>query len=146
MSRIQEHLEQWAHNRRFISTIQPDFPDWIVTVAFYTATHAIESLLTAGSAKPRSRHSDRLEILQRERRYQKIYERYWLLYEICHVTRYSAQPDRWYPRDQIKKDVIEGMVYPIETSVRKLLAASNPSVVMAEHSVIELAGPLKTTA
>ena len=141
MSSVQEHLDQWAHNRLFLSTVRPDFPDWIITVAFYTAIHAVESLLTADDISPRSSHSDRMEILKHGRRYQKIYERYRLLYEICHVTRYSAQPSRWYPRDQIKTDVIEGMVYPIETSVRKLLAASKPPVAMTEHAVIELIEP-----
>jgi len=33
------------------------------------------------------------------------------------------------------------MVYPIETSVRKLLAASKPAVIMTEHAAIELVEP-----
>jgi len=80
-----------------------------------------------------------MEILKQERRYQKIYEQYKMLYEICHIARYSAKPDHWIPTDQIQKRVIEGMIYPIESSVRKLLAASNPPVTMSEHSPIAIA-------
>lgn len=136
MSRIQEHLDQWAHNRAFIQTVEADFPDWLVTAALYAALHAIEAILTADGAKPRSRHQDRFEILQSEQRYQKIYECFHVLYGLSHVTRYSANPSRWMPAESIQKKVIGELVYPIETSVRKLLAAARPPITMAAHTAI----------
>jgi hypothetical protein len=138
LATIEEHLAQWRHNRAFLEDISPTFPDWMVTASLYLAIHAIEALLTADRAKARSRHQDRLEILQSERRYEHIYENFRVLYEICHVTRYSANPNRWVPSDQIEKRIIKGLVYAIEGSVRKLLAASKPPVMMPNLPPIRL--------
>ncbi len=138
MSRIAEHLAQWKHNRDFVQTIEARYPDWIVTASLYLALHAVEALLTADGARPRSRHQDRLEILQSEQRYQKIYESFKVLYDLSHVTRYSAQPGRWIPADQIERRVIKELVYRIETSVRNLLSAAKPPIVTEAHSPIEL--------
>lgn len=133
MGRIEEHLDQWKHNRDFLATIPTKFSDWIVTVCLYSALHAIEALLTADGVKARNRHQDRLEILQSEHRYQKIYQNFRVLYDLGHVTRYSAKPARWIPSEQIKKQVIDGLLVPIENSVRKLLATSKPSIPMPPH-------------
>jgi len=40
-----DHITQWKHNRAFLATIPPDYPDWVVTVAFYVALHAVDALL-----------------------------------------------------------------------------------------------------
>ena len=138
MSRIQDHLTQWAHNRSFVQTVESDYPDWMVTASLYVAIHAVEALLTADGAKSRSRHQDRLEILQSEQRYQKIYESFKILYDLAHVTRYSATPSRWIPADQVAAKVIGQCIYPIESSVRKLLTAANPPIQMAPHTPITL--------
>src|SRR6516162_1167075 len=53
-----------------------------------------------------------LAILQSEQRYQKIYECFHVLYDLAHVTRYSAQPTRWIPADQVEKRVVKELVYP----------------------------------
>lgn len=138
MATIQEHLGQWQHNRKFIATIDPEFPDWMVTVTFYAAMHLVEALLTADGAKDRSRHQDRFQILQHEQRYQKVYESYHVLYDLAHVTRYTATPARWISIERIKSEVIEKLLYPIEKSVRKLLATHKPPVAMSEHAPILL--------
>jgi len=138
VARIQEHLAQWQHNRDFVQAIDPKYPDWIVTVALYLALHAVEALLTADGAKPRSRHQDRLQILQSEQRYQKIYESFKVLYDLSHVTRYSAQPGRWIPADQVEHRVIRELVYRIETSVRHLLSAARPPISVPPHAAIQL--------
>jgi hypothetical protein len=69
---IPEHLAQWRHNRRFVASIEPEYPDWAVTACFYLAIHAVEALLTADGARPRCAHQDRLRILPSEQRYEKI--------------------------------------------------------------------------
>lgn len=138
MADVQDHLAQWHHNRAFLQTIPRQFPDWMVTASLYLAIHAIEALLTADRAKSRSRHQDRLAILQSEQRYQKIYECFRVLYDLAHVTRYSAMPVRWIPTDQVRQRVVKELVYPIENSVRKLLASSKPPVVMPAAPDIDL--------
>jgi hypothetical protein len=136
-SRIEEHLQQWQHNRAFLPQISLRFRDWIVTAALYLAIHAIEAVLTADGARARSRHRDRLEILQREKRYERINKSFHVLYNLAHVTRYSATPSRWVPADQIEQRILRDLVYPID-SVRKLLAASKPPITMPEVPAIVL--------
>lgn len=110
----------------------------MVTAALYLALHAVEALLTADGAKARSRHQDRLQILQSEKRYEHIYRSFHVLYNLAHVTRYSATPAKWIPTDQIEQQVVKGLVYPIEASVRKLLAAAKPPVEMPTAPDIRL--------
>lgn len=138
MAQVTEHLAQWRHNRQFVSSLGAEYPDWAVTACFYLAIHAVEALLTADGARPRCAHQDRLRILQSEQRYEKISRSFHVLYDLAHGTRYSATPSRWIPADQIDQRVIRGLVYPIETSVRKLLAASHPPVPMDPHTEIVL--------
>lgn len=141
MADITAHLAQWEHNRNFIQEIPYEFSDWVVTATLYAAMHAIEALLTADAAKSRSRHQDRFEILQSEQRYQNIYVNYHVLYNLAHVTRYSADPRRWVPPSQVQTEVISNLLYPIEKSVRKLLEQRKPSVAVAKHTPIRLRGP-----
>ena len=82
----------------------------MVTASLYLAIHAVEALLTADGAKARSRHQDRLEILQCEKLYERIYRSYRQLYDLAHVTRYSAAPSRWIPADAVKRRVIDELV------------------------------------
>jgi len=134
---VDHHLKQWAHNREFLQSIPLKFRDWIVAVSLYTALHAIEALLTADGAKRRCRHQDRFEILQGAQRYESIYKSYKVLYDIAHTTRYSADPDRWISEANIQKQIVSELLYPIEKSVRKLLAERTPPVVISEHTSIK---------
>ena len=138
MAKVDEHLSQWEHNRAFVQAIDPAYADWIVTASLYLSSHAVEALLTADRAKPRSSHKDRLEILRGEQRYLNIYQAFRLLYELAHVTRYSAQRGRWLPADQVGHKVVRDLVYPIETSVRKLLAAAQPPITAPPFTPIQL--------
>lgn len=138
MATVDEHLSQWQHNRDFVQAIDPAYADWIITGSLYLSLHAVEALLTADQARPRSSHTDRLRILQSEQRYLKIYQSFRLLYDLAHVTRYSAQRGKWLPADQVEQQVICRLVYPIEASVRKLLAASQPPITAPPFTRIQL--------
>jgi hypothetical protein len=138
VAKIDEHLTQWAHNRKFIETIPPEFYDWAVTATLYTAMHAVEALLTADGARDRSSHQDRFRVLQSAQRYDQVYKHYRVLYDLAHVTRYSATPKRWVSADKLQGELIHGLLYPIEKSVRKLLGQLNPPVPMAAHSAVTL--------
>jgi hypothetical protein len=135
---VQEHLTQWAHNRRFLQRVEPAFSDWIVTAALYTALHAIEALFTADGTRSRSSHKDRLLILQSANRYDLIYRKFRVLYDLAHVTRYSATPGRWMPAEQLHSRVIVSILYPIENSVRRLLAQQSVPIVMDDPGKIIL--------
>ena len=143
---VQERLGQWQHNRDFVQTIEPQYSDWIVTASPYLSLHAVEALLTADRARPRSSHTARLLILQSEQRYLKIHVAFKQLYDLAHVTRYSAQRGRWLPAVKVEQKVVHDLVYPIEASVRKLLAASQPPIAAPPFTPIVLRPAIPPTA
>lgn len=120
MAEFSDHLEQWRHNRSFLSVIPPQYPDWIVTVAFYTAVHAVDSLL-ARDRQTVTSHEARNDILIRTNRYQKIRTHCLQLYDLSRTVRYLAKPAKWVPTHLIMEKVIRELLYPIENSVQKLI-------------------------
>jgi hypothetical protein len=122
---VQLHLDQWWHNREFVSHIPSACPDWIVTVCFYAALHVVDALLIA-DGRQIYRHTDRSTILKTNSRYLAIRRPYDVLYDLAHTTRYSAKPSEWVPHEQIPAEVFQRL-YVIEHSVRKLLAAHKTS-------------------
>jgi len=114
------HLDQWKHNRSFLRSIPGEYPDWIVTVAFYTALHVIDALL-AKEARTITDHKTRNEVLRKTNRYEKIWRAYQPLYGLSRTVRYLADPTQWVPIDKIKPNVFNDYLYRIEESVFKLL-------------------------
>jgi hypothetical protein len=114
------HINQWKHNRRFMESIDPQFHDWIVTAAFYTALHAIDSLL-AHDRVVVTNHEGRNRALHLTNRYEFINQKYHPLYGLARTMRYFANPLKWVPAATIKSQVIERYLYPIEKSVQKLM-------------------------
>ena len=45
--RIQQHIDQWKHNRQFAKTIESAYRDWQINVIFYTALHAIDAAMAS---------------------------------------------------------------------------------------------------
>ncbi|MCS7264054.1 MAG: hypothetical protein NZ805_04395 [Armatimonadetes bacterium] len=88
------HLAQVRHNlvflRSFYAPTTP-YPDWAVTVAFYTALHAIEAALA-------SQHMHSQSHVERRRYVRQMFPHLWRLYYRLDVfsrrTRYEGfQPD-----------------------------------------------------
>jgi hypothetical protein len=127
-----EHISQWKHNRAFLCTIFPDYPDWIVTACFYVAVHAIDTLLAHDKIFPTS-HDFRNSVLTKTNRYAAIYKAYGPLYSLSRTVRYFADPKSWIHIADIQPKVIERYLYPIEKSVQKLIGQdlSLPKIVLA---------------
>jgi hypothetical protein len=136
--RVGRALEQWKHNRAFLGVIPPTFNDWIITATFYTALHAVEALLSADGTPDHSKHGLRHRVLQSSPRYDKIYPSYEVLYNLAHVTRYTAQPRLWTSPEDLEPRVFERGLYPVEAEVRRLLAELKDPVIMMEHQPIVL--------
>src|SRR5438105_3378874 len=105
MDRVARQFEaKWLHNRRFIATIADTYPDWMVTVVFYTAMHAVQTLLATDGAGVPGTHAARNQTLKGTRRYQKIWEHYRPLYDAAIVARYhcSDDPGAWIPLRDVK--------------------------------------------
>ncbi len=115
------HLDQWQHNRTFLQSIEPLYPDWAVTAVFYTALHAVDALLTGDKVPGIVSHETRNRALMHTNRYAKIWDRYQPLHDLSRTIRYLAQPGRWVPWERIESDVVRRHLYPIEQSVQKLL-------------------------
>lgn len=120
MAKPSDHIEQWKHNRRFIEMIPRGYPDWIVTVAFYTALHAIDALLTFDNTPDVINHETRNRVLTRTHKYLKITRAYLPLYNLSRTVRYVAAPSKWIKVSDIETRVFR-LLYGIEKSVQKLM-------------------------
>lgn len=116
------HIVQWKHNRSLIGQIPASHPDWIVTVVFYTAVHAVDTALAFDGLVPWS-HETRFETIAASNRYARIGKLYHPLYDLCRKVRYTATPDLWIPREQIDQQVVRGILLPLENSVMNLINA-----------------------
>lgn len=114
------HIRQWKHNRAFLATVEPRFPDWAVTAAFYTALHAVDTLLNHDNVGRITSHAARNDMLMRTNRYSKIWSLYQPLYDLSRTVRYMANPSGWVPWEQVETQVLGRHLYPLERSVEKL--------------------------
>ncbi|HSV14458.1 MAG TPA: hypothetical protein VLI90_09370 [Tepidisphaeraceae bacterium] len=118
MADKQSHINQWKHNRKFISSIDPEFHDWIITAVFYTAVHAVDTLLAHDKVTVTD-HEARNRALKLTNRYEQINLKYEALYGLARTIRYFANPTKWVAPERIYKDVVVRYLYPIEASVQK---------------------------
>lgn len=58
-----KHITQWKHNRAFLNSVPPAYSDWIVTVTFYVALHAVDSLLEFDNVDRVHSHETRNRVL-----------------------------------------------------------------------------------
>jgi hypothetical protein len=126
MASSQSHIDQWKHNRAFLATIAPAYPDWLVTVAFYVALHAVDALLAHDKVSGVTSHDGRNRTLMNTNRYAQIWKHYQTLYDLSRTVRYLAAPAKWIPADQVDAQVLRRNLYPIERSVEKLMGQTLP--------------------
>jgi hypothetical protein len=118
--KIDAHIAQWKHNRSLIPQVPATHPDWIVTVAFYVAVHAVDSVLEFEES-PACNHETRFKAIAKINRMRKIGELYHPLYDLCRKIRYTADPNQWIRPENIYKYVIKGYLLPLERSAINLL-------------------------
>jgi hypothetical protein len=121
MATKDEHIQQWKHNRAFLTELPPSYPDWLVTVAFYAALHAVDSILAHDRVARINSHDARNDVLYRTNRYSAIQLKYQPLYTLSRTVRYLANPSAWVAADQVQKNVVERYLYPVERSVQRLM-------------------------
>jgi hypothetical protein len=139
MANRESHIKQWKHNRAFLSTISQDYPDWIVTVCFYVAVHAIDTLLANDGIYP-TNHDTRNEVLFKTNRYLAINRVYIPLYSLSRTVRYFADPKAWIRIEDIQPRVLGNYLYPIEKSVSHLasLDLSLPKIILFGQNPIQM--------
>lgn len=125
MASTSSHLQQWKHNRDFLPHIPSSYTDWIVTVVFYTALHAVDALLAADKVPRIIDHHARNAVLMNTNKYLRIWKCYSPLYSLSRTVRYLADPISWVSFSQVQEQVFARYLYPIEKSVKGLLMDRN---------------------
>jgi hypothetical protein len=119
--RVEQHLQQWQHNRRFVRSIAPQFRDWQINVIFYTALHAVDAALAHLGVQV-SDHSNRNEQVKTNLSFAAVRSQYMDLYRISRITRYDPDPDSWLPERYLDvNDLVENLLKPIENGITPLL-------------------------
>jgi hypothetical protein len=61
-----EHTRQWQSNHSLLAQVmtQIEYPDWVITLAFYTALHSTERFLARQKVHPQSHSIRDVEIQQ----------------------------------------------------------------------------------
>lgn len=120
MASGKQHQAQWLHNRGFLASIlhQPDNADWMTTVAFYTAVHAVQTLLCADGQTRSFSHESRGEILVATPRYNKIWPDYKALYDASRAARYDCSG--WLDAQVVRDELIRRRLIYIERRVVSL--------------------------
>ena len=87
MATESEHRQQAQHNAEFLRAIDGNqFPDWVVTVAFYRAVHLVEMLFAHDNRQAGGSHTGRNQALKRH--YGKLWNEYRPLYNLSRTARY----------------------------------------------------------
>jgi len=89
-----EHVEQARRNARLLAAMQggdllAQHPDWVITVAFYTALHLVEAKLARDNMHCVGHEERRPKV---SLHLQAIRGRYELLYTESRAARYECQP------------------------------------------------------
>jgi hypothetical protein len=117
MASRQQHQAQWEHNRLFLKSIidRSDVSDWITTVTFYTALHAIQVLLIKDGFDRAHTHEARYEVLLSERKYKSIRIDYKALYDASRAARYDCSG--WLKASDVRDDLVSRRLLQIENHV-----------------------------
>ncbi len=118
--KIELHIRQWVHNRSLIGLVPASHPDWIVTVAFYSAVHAMDAALAFEDVITWN-HETRFEAIAGINRLAKARKLYHTLYDLSRKVRYSGDPNSWIAPGDIEAKVVRGHLLPIEKSIEGLL-------------------------
>ena len=128
MANSADHQGKWRHNRSFLASLSDyKYCDWMVTAAFYTAIHAIESLLTKDGASHDGTHRGRNYLLKSRQRYATLYRSFLPLYNLSIVSRYHCHtgpglgsPD-WISASEVQSLVVNRYLHGIEKLIVQLL-------------------------
>ena len=88
MATEKQHLAKARHNQRMLETVDPQFPDWIATVAFYAAVHLVEAGFIRQGGSNSNKHSERNRRLKQH--FPGVWRKFQPLWNLSKVARYDA--------------------------------------------------------
>jgi len=111
----------------FLLTRPNDFPQWVTTIAFYTAVHAIEALF-ATTGTHSDDHSARNQRLKTTKKYQHIWRHFRPLWNDSQIARYLTSNGHQYPSfsaylspDEVYNIHVKANLGQIVQSIRRLM-------------------------
>ncbi|HEV59161.1 MAG TPA: hypothetical protein ENN87_16960 [Phycisphaerales bacterium] len=138
MPKTEEHVALACHNLDVLAylALRPEFSDWMVTVAFYAALHAVEAVLWHKEKKHGQSHDRRESILKHNRTYEKIWRHYRKLKSLSLIARYANdRPDSkailfsdYLPQVSAVEKVIRQNLAPLWTAVSRHLPAGEATI------------------
>ncbi len=118
---LNEYVAQWKRNRKCCETIDSVFPDWQITVAFYTALHAVNAALAKLHLQAVEHHA-RNRLVKENEFFAPIRQKYLTLYRLSRFTRYDPRPDEWLPERYLTaQHVVDDLLRPIEIHVQSIV-------------------------
>ena len=123
MPTTEEHLAKASHHGEFLKTIPDQFPDWLTTVAFYTAVEHIEAFAAVEGYHSKS-HEDRKRFV--ERFCSRIKQDYGALYNASLQARYQTQ-EHWLRPENIRKELIDKRLHHVKQYMQTQIAKRQKS-------------------
>jgi hypothetical protein len=115
MPKPNQHQEKANHNRLFLDSISGTGPpDWMATVAFYTAVHLVEKLRAYKGEHSRD-HDERGTAVRNE--FRSIQTAYHELFNLSLVARYATAGKFTMTVADVKRIMIDGYLVEIEKFV-----------------------------
>lgn len=128
-----DHIAQANRNHAVLEVLLPrreEFPEWVVTVAFYKAVHVVEAAFAAALRGHSTSHQDRLQTLKMPR-FHEIHKHFRPMYAASCVARYLQEPfskqtytvfSSYMPPDKILPKIIKGRLDPVEQNCLAFLS------------------------
>lgn len=134
-SAIEQHLQRWKDNRKYLECLDPSAPEWAVAVTFYTALHLVQAWLLRMGKHPAS-HGARNDVINRlaynhrlsstERQLiRQLATEYSTLREASIHARYDAEVTNYKTVSGVQTDVVDGSLAIIEGLVQKLMRSKS---------------------
>lgn len=114
MGTAAQHRVKAERNAAFLGTISDDYPEWLSTVAFYTAIESLELLFAERGVHSKS-HEDRKQFVRRN--FQSLQKPYNALYNASLNARYQAE-EHWLSPDEVWSELITRRLHHVRTFVR----------------------------
>lgn len=140
MSSKDAHCQAALENHKVVQYLSQridEFPQWVMTVAFYKALHIVEAILAADPESSRQHtddHGQRNQLLKTTKRYHFIWEHYRPLYNDSLIARYLREDSdapicdvfsKYLPPKKIQETHLNHHLVQIIKSGRRLLNDPN---------------------
>lgn len=129
-----QHLNQWKRNRALLLlNVHDDYPEWKITVAFYCALHAVESMMAQRSLPRFKDHVGRNRFLcDPASRMLKIWHPYKALFDASHDARYTCPDIQKRFGSSVQKQLIQVCLQQVESAIMEAIGMDRSEIPVIE--------------